>query len=62
MKWRLSVHGAIVVVAIGVSSVAVAQPSANDGTTLGQLTAIKVVPSGTWVSGNHSLLEQLAVP
>ena len=26
MKWRLSVHGAIVVMAIGVSSVAVAQP------------------------------------
>ena len=47
MKWRLSVHGAIVVVAIGVSSVAVAQPSANDGTTLGQLTAIKVVPERT---------------
>ena len=44
MKWRLSVHGAIVVVAISVSSVAVAQPRANDGTTLAQLAAIKVAP------------------
>jgi len=42
MKWRLSVHGAIVVMAISVSSVAIAQPSANDGTTLGQLAAIQV--------------------
>ena len=32
MKWRISVHGAIVVMAIGVSSVAIAQPRANDGT------------------------------
>ena len=47
MKWRLSVHGAIVVMAIGVSSVAVAQPRANDGTTLGQLTSIKVAPERT---------------
>ena len=47
MKWCLSVHGAIVVVAIGVSSVAVAQPRANDGTTLGQLTSIKVAPERT---------------
>ena len=44
MKWRLSVHGAIVVMAIGVSSVAIAQPRANDGTTLTQLAAIKVAP------------------
>ena len=44
MKWRLSVHGAIVVMAIGVSSVAVAQPRANDGTTLAQLAAIRVIP------------------
>ena len=44
MKWRLSVHGAIVVMAIGVSSVAVAQPRANDGTTLAQLAAIRVTP------------------
>jgi len=42
MKWRLSVHGAIVVVAISVSSVAVAQPRANDGTTLSQLATMKV--------------------
>ena len=47
MKWRLSVHGAIVVMAIGVSSVAVAQPRANDGTTLGQLALIKVAPERT---------------
>jgi len=47
MKWRLSVHGAIVVVAMSVSSVAVAQPSANDGTTLSQLTTIKVAPERT---------------
>ena len=47
MKWRLSVHGAIVVMAIGVSSVAVAQPRANDGTTLGQLTSIKVATERT---------------
>ena len=44
MKWRLSVHGAIVVMAISVSSVAIAQPRANDGTTLSQLAAIKVAP------------------
>jgi hypothetical protein len=44
MKWRLSVHGAIVVMAIGVSSVAIAQPRANDGTTLAQLVAMKVAP------------------
>jgi hypothetical protein len=44
MNWRLSVHGAIVVVAISVSSVAIAQPSANDGTTLGQLAAVKISP------------------
>ena len=47
MKWRLSVHGAIVVMAIGVSSVVVAQPRANDGTTLGQLASIKVAPERT---------------
>ena len=47
MKWRLSVHGAIVVMAIGVSSVAVAQPRANNGTTLGQLASIKVAPERT---------------
>jgi hypothetical protein len=47
MRWRLSVHGAIVVVAISVSSVAIAQPRANDETTLGQLSAIKVVPERT---------------
>ena len=47
MKWRLSVHGAIVVMAISVSSVAIAQPRANNGTTLGQLSAIKVVPERT---------------
>ena len=47
MKWRLSVHGAIVVIAIGVSSVAVAQPRVNDGTTLGQLALIKVAPERT---------------
>jgi hypothetical protein len=47
MKWRLSVHGAIVVMAIGISSVAVAQPRANDGTTLGQLASIKVAPERT---------------
>lgn len=42
MKWRLSVHGAIVVVAISVSSVAVAQPLANDSATLSQLATMKV--------------------
>lgn len=42
MKWRLSVHGAIVVLAISVSSVAVAQPRSNDSTTLSQLTTMKV--------------------
>ena len=47
MKWRLSVHGAIVVVAISVSSVAVAQPRTDDGTTLGQLATIKVAPERT---------------
>ena len=47
MKWRLSVHGAIVVMAISVSSVAIAQPRATNGTTLGQLSAIKVVPERT---------------
>jgi hypothetical protein len=47
MKWRLSVHGAIVVVAMSVSSVAVAQPRANDGTTLGQLTTMKVATERT---------------
>ena len=47
MKWRLSVHGAIVVMAIGVSSVAVAQPRANDGTTLGQLATMKVATERT---------------
>ena len=47
MRWRLSVHGAIVVMAISVSSVAIAQPRANDETTLGQLSAIKVVPERT---------------
>lgn len=44
MKWRLSVHGAIVVVAISVSTVAVAQPRTNDEMTLAQLAAIKVAP------------------
>lgn len=43
MKWRLSVHGAIVVVAISVSSGAVAQSRSNDSATLGQLNNIKVV-------------------
>jgi hypothetical protein len=47
MKWRLSVHGAIVVVAISVSSVAVAQPRANDGTTLSQLATMKVATERT---------------
>ena len=47
MKWRLSVHGAIVVMAISVSSVAVAQPRANDGKTLGQLASMKVVTERT---------------
>jgi hypothetical protein len=47
MKWRLSVHGAIVVVAMSVSSVAVAQPRANDGTTLGQLTTMNVATERT---------------
>ncbi len=42
MKWRLSVHGAIVVVAMSVSSVAVAQPRASDSATLGQLTTMQV--------------------
>jgi len=53
MKWRLSVHGAIVVVAISVASVAVAQPRTTDGTTLGQLTAMKVATertAGSWRS------------
>ena len=44
MKWRLSVHGAIVVMAISASSVAIAQPRVNDGTTLSQLAAMKVAP------------------
>ena len=44
MKWRLSVHGAIVVMAISASSVAIAQPRVNDGTTLSQLAAVKVAP------------------
>jgi hypothetical protein len=44
VKWRLSLNGAIVVMAIGASSVAIAQPSAIDGTTLSQLTTIKVAP------------------
>jgi hypothetical protein len=47
MKWRLSVHGAIVVMAIGVSSVAIAQPHVNDGSTLGQLATIKVATERT---------------
>jgi len=47
MKWRLSVHGAIVVMAVSVSSLAVAQPRANDGTTLGQLTTMKVATERT---------------
>ena len=47
MKWRLSVHGAIVVVAISVSSVAVAQPRTTDGTTLGQLTTMNVATERT---------------
>ena len=47
MKWRLSVHGAIVVVAMSVSSVAVAQPRANDGTTLSQLAMMKVATERT---------------
>ena len=47
MKWRLSVHGAIVVVAISVSSVAVAQPRSNDSATLGQLTTMKVATERT---------------
>jgi hypothetical protein len=47
MKWRLSVHGAIVVMAISASSVAIAQPRANNGTTLGQLASIKVAPERT---------------
>jgi hypothetical protein len=47
MKWRLSVHGAMVVVAISVSSVAVAQPRSNDSATLGQLTTIKVATERT---------------
>lgn len=47
MKWRLSVHGAIVVIAVSVSSVAIAQPRINDATTLGQLATIKVAPERT---------------
>jgi hypothetical protein len=47
MKWRLSVHGAIVVVAISVSSMAVAQPRSNDSATLGQLTTMKVATERT---------------
>ena len=47
MKWRLSVHGAIVVMAISASSVAIAQPRANEGTTLGQLTTMKVATERT---------------
>jgi hypothetical protein len=47
VKWRLSVHGAIVVVAMSVSSVAVAQPRANDGTTLSQLAMMKVATERT---------------
>ena len=47
MKWRLSVHGAIVVVAISVASVAVAQPRSNDSATLGQLTTMKVATERT---------------
>ena len=47
MKWRLSVHGAIVVVAISVSSVAIAQPRSNDSATLGQLTTMKVATERT---------------
>jgi hypothetical protein len=47
MKWRLSVHGAMVVMAISVSSVAVAQPRTTDGTTLGQLTTMKVATERT---------------
>ena len=47
MKWRLSVHGAIVVVAISVSSVAVAQPRSNDSATLGQLTTMNVATERT---------------
>ena len=47
MKWRLSVHGAIVVMAMSASSVAIAQPRAIDGTTLGQLATIKVAPERT---------------
>jgi hypothetical protein len=47
MKWRLSVHGAAVVFAVSVSSVAFAQTRANDGTTLGQLATIKVASERT---------------
>jgi hypothetical protein len=47
MKWRLSVHGAIVVVAISVSSVAVAQPRVSDSATLGQLTTMQVAAERT---------------
>ena len=47
MKWRLSVHGVIVVVAISVSSVAVAQPRVSDSATLGQLTTMQVAAERT---------------
>ncbi|MEY2885582.1 MAG: hypothetical protein RJB40_436, partial [Actinomycetota bacterium] len=47
MKWRLSVHGAIVVVAMSVSSVAVAQPRAGNSETLGQLTTMQVATERT---------------
>jgi hypothetical protein len=47
MKWRLSVHGAVVVMAISVSSLAVAQPRANDSVTLDQLNAIQVLTERT---------------
>lgn len=47
MKWRISIHGAIVVfvgAAISVSSISLAQPSATDSTTLAQLASMKVTP------------------
>lgn len=47
MKLRLSVHGAIVVVAISVSSGAVALSRSNDSATLGQLTNMKVATERT---------------
>lgn len=47
MKWRISVHGAIVVMAMSASSVVIAQPRANDGTTLAQLATIRVAPEQT---------------